>query len=118
MPEQLDLVAALEKERRGLAAGLVRKEAAQAGFESENREWFARARDLMAALALHKEVSSDDVWSRCPPPSHAHPSIMGSIFSGDDRFVAVGRKQTTRATGHARWITTYALKGVLDDGKA
>ena len=102
-----------------LAEGQRRRDLGLERVTERNDTWIAAARETMVALARQQTtVTSDDVWKYCPPPSDAHPSVMGGIFK-DDRFFRTGTRQSKRPSAHARWISEYELKeaGYVDPRK-
>lgn len=101
--------------RKGPSGEELKRQALQK-FELHETVWLSRARLVMCNMLAESdcEVSSDDVWRRCPPPADAHPSCMGAIFK-QPYFVTTGWKASTRPSAHARVIRTYRLRR-QDDG--
>ena len=110
MPDQQDL---FWKGRTGAEL----RDHALTKFETREKPWIERARNFMVEmLQMYPDgtVCSDDVWRFCPPPTSAHPSVMGTVFKSG-LFIQTGWKASTRPSAHARVIRTYRLRR-QDDG--
>jgi len=72
-----------------------------------NREWISQARTVAKRLAYEQgSVTSDDIHEHCPPPSNAHPNVMGAVFK-DLGLRVVSFATTKRPSGHGRLIRVY-----------
>lgn len=91
----------------GLPEGIRLRDAGVKKVSSKNSDWLRHAQ-MMAKMIVSKKgsVCSDDIHAVCPPPSSAHPNVMGAVFRGLGLKV-VGFKQTTRPSGHGRMIKVY-----------
>lgn len=108
---QLDMFATRPVERD---RGAELRDQAKRKLSSENEEWLDRARLVMVGVIKDRGTcSSDDCWRLCPPPSHAHPSVMGCLFD-DRRFVRSGDKLSDRPSAHRRRISLYELSDWKD----
>jgi len=75
-----------------------------------NEQWVAEARrQAMAYARQHGSVTSDDVHRLCPPPSDAHPNLMGAVWRKCD-LQAVGYKQSERPSARGRVIRVWGPK--------
>lgn len=80
------------------------------GIERVSRgysEWINQARAVARRVAQERgSVSSDDIHELCPPPSDAHPNVMGAVFKGLGLRV-ISFMPTKRPSGHGRLIRVY-----------
>lgn len=72
-------------------------------------KWIERARKVAVELArTHGYVTSDMIWSKCPPPSEFEPRVMGAVFANQG-LVKDGWVQGTRKVSHGRPISKWVL---------
>ena len=71
--------------------------------------WIERARKVAVELAKsHGYVTSDMIWSKCPPSSDFEPRVMGAVFANQG-LVKDGYVQGTRKAAHGRPIAKWTL---------
>jgi hypothetical protein len=72
-------------------------------------KWIERARKMAVELAkTHGYVTSDMIWSKCPPDKEWEPRVMGAVFAKQG-LVKDGYTQGTRRISHGRPVLRWKL---------
>lgn len=75
-------------------------------------KWVAEAREAAIAIASVKgEVTSDDVWSQCPPPDGVDGRLLSKALNRRE-WEVVGYRHSERGRNAARQIAVWRLKAV------
>lgn len=80
--------------------------------EAAHAEWVDRARVIARKIAKAKgEVSSDDIWRECAPPSGADARVMGAVFAERGAWELVRyQRSERRVANHGRAISVWRIK--------
>lgn len=88
----------------------------QMGFYEQGKaDYLQDARRVAKRLLVERgNITTDDIWTHCPPPKFINSKIMGQIFRSPDFEPTGNYVKSRRATSHGRAIQQFKLRGVRE----
>ena len=93
---------------RFLSQAVDRDSSGQRFDAAAGERWVDDARREARLLAAVGDVSADQVWTVCPPPSDVDGRLLAKVF--DKQWQIVGYAESARGRNKARQIAVWRLK--------